>query len=287
MTSTSPPATSLAAILDLEDAGPDAWRAWSPARSSWAHIFGGQVAAQALRAAGLTVEPDRTPNSVHGYFLRRGQVTLPLDIHVERLREGRTYTSRHVDVRQEGKTIFAMLASFHVEEPGREWDHVMPRGVPGPETVAPDPGGDWLPAIEVRTLEVEGPRVRWWGQVREPLPADPLLHFCAILYASDLRAGGAVMRAVGFNHNPRSTPDTEMEPHRPPFVDGDGHRIGRFGSLDHALWFHRIPDAGEWVFCDVRPIAVRDSRGLVVGEMFDQQGQHLATFTQEVFLKAE
>jgi acyl-CoA thioesterase-2 len=263
----------LASILELEEVGDDQWRAWTPPGSMRSDIFGGQVAGQALRAASLTVVPEHLPNSLHGYFLRRGQATLPIDIHVERTRAGRTYTSRRVDVRQEGKTIFAMLASFHADEPGREFDHEMAKNIPDPDSLPPAAGSEWHPGIEVRTVEAEGPAVQWWGRIPPPFPSDPLMHFCGLLYASDLRAGGAAMAAIGFNDGPSR--------------DGDRRPVGNFGSLDHAVWFHRTPSVNEWFFCDVRPLTVRDSRGLVLGTMFDGAGRHLATFTQEMFLKID
>ena len=269
----------LASILELEDIGDDRWRAWTPpaARLPNSFIFGGQVAAQALRAGALTVAPEHRPNSVHGYFLRRGQADRPLDIHVERVRAGRTYTSRQIDVRQEDKTIFAMLASFHADEPGPEFDHAMPGGVPDPESIAaPVEEFQWGSGVEVRHVMVEGPTVQWWGRVPPPFPSDPVMHFCALLYASDLRAMGAAAAAIGFGFPQRAAPDAEGEWRRD---------FGNFGSLDHAVWYHRPPVVDDWFFCDVRPLTVRDSRGLVLGRMFDAGGRHLATFTQEMFLK--
>lgn len=270
---------TLASILTVEEMDDDTWRAWTPPGSARPDIYGGQVAGQALRAACLTVDNGHLPNSVHCYFLRRGQPQLPIDITVERVRAGRTYSSRRIDVRQDGKTIFAMLASFHGDEPGREFDHPMPSGIPDPESL-PDPEmGPWSPALEVRTVEIEAPLVQWWGRVAEPFPADPSMHYCGLLYASDLRAGGAAMAAVGYDFGVRS-----------PGVGGEAEEeslrsFGNFGSLDHALWFHRAPAVDEWFFCEVRPLTVRDSRGLVLGTMFDRAGRHLATFTQEMFLK--
>jgi acyl-CoA thioesterase-2 len=264
---------TLAAVLETEEVAHDVHRAWTPPNTRRTDIFGGQVAGQALRAAQRTTQADHVPNSVHGYFLRRGQPNLPLDIHVERTRAGRTYTNRRVDVRQEGKTIFAMLASFHAEEPGLEFDHPMPAGVPEPEEV-PEVLTEpfWHRGIQMRSMQTEGPLVQWWGRVVDEFPADPAMHYCALLYASDLMAGGAAIGAVGYEFGG-------------PTVDESGRPRGNFGSLDHALWFHRWPDVREWFFCDVRPLTVRDSRGLVLGRMFDQEGRHLATFTQEVFMK--
>ncbi len=266
---------TLASILQVEEIDDHTWRAWTPPGTTRPDIYGGQVAGQALRAACLTIDNDHLPNSVHCYFLRRGQPQLPIDITVERVRAGRTYASRRIDVRQDGKTIFAMLASFHAEEPGREFDHPMPADVPDPDTL---PAGDlagWDPGIDVRTVEVEGPLVRWWGRIPEPFPADPAMHYCGLLYTSDLRAGGAAMAAVGF--------DATMRPVR----DLPTRRVGNFGSLDHAMWFHRTPAVDDWFFCEVRPLTVHDSRGLVIGTMFDRAGRHLATLTQEMFLKEE
>jgi acyl-CoA thioesterase-2 len=264
---------TLADILTLEETGRDRWRAGSPPGSFRNDIFGGQVAGQSLRAAGLTVEADHQPNSVHCYFLRRGQAALPVDIEVERVRDGRTYTSRRVDVRQDGRTIFAMLASFHADEPSREFDHPMPEGIPDPETLHPAEPLPWERDIEVRPLDLESPTRRWWGRVRKPFPADPSLHYCGLLYASDMRAGGVVMATLGLGRG--------LDAVR----DGRGVPIGNFGSLDHALWWHRAPVIDDWFFCEVRPLTIRDSRGLVFGTMFDRAGRHLVTFTQETFLK--
>jgi len=259
-------------ILDLEEVATDVWRGWTPENSGRPDIFGGQVAAQALRAAAHTVDPTHFANSVHCSFLRRGRPDLPIDAHVERLRAGRTYSSRRVDIYQDSKIIFTMVASFHLPEPGPEVDLTVPSAVPGPDKLASPTGmGTWSPSVEMRMVATESPGVRWWGRVASPFPADPVLHLCGLLYASDLHAGGAAMAAV----------DLPIVP--PP--SGSGQRTGNFGSLDHGLWFHRVPRVDEWFFCEVRSLQVRDSRGLVHGAMFDEDGRHLATFTQEMFLK--
>jgi acyl-CoA thioesterase II len=264
---------ALAKIFELEEIDAVTWRAWSPPGSFRSDIYGGQVAGQALRAASLSVESGQLPNSVHCYFLRRGRSALPIDIAIERVRDGRTYTSRRVDVRQEGKTIFAMLASFHADEPGREFDHPMPEGIPDPERLPAGGQSPWEPDIEVRPVVVEAPGLRWWGRVPQPFPSETVLHYCGLLYASDLRAGGVAMAAVGYGSG------------LGPVRDAAGDPVGNFGSLDHAMWFHRVPAVDDWFLCEVNPLTVRDSRGLVVGTMFDREGRHLATFTQEMFLK--
>jgi acyl-CoA thioesterase-2 len=138
----------------------------------------------------------------------------------------------------------------------------------------------WDPLLEVRPVPYGAPGVplatppmRWWGRVTGPFPADVNLHYCALLYASDLRAGSAALMAAGLGDG------------LTPLRDDRGRPVGNFGSLDHALWFHRTPTVDEWFFCEVRPSTVTDSRGLVKGDVFDRAGRHLASFAQEMFLK--
>jgi acyl-CoA thioesterase-2 len=203
------------------------------------------------------------------------------------VRDGRTYASRHVEVSQGGRVIFAMMASFHAPEPGRDRCRTMPDDVPDPEDLEADIPAMWDPLLEVRpvpdgapavplaapAVPLAAPPMRWWGRVTDPFPADVSLHYCALLYASDLRAGSAALIAAGLGDG------------LTPMRDGRGRSVGNFGSLDHALWFHRTPAVDEWFFCEVRPSTVTDSRGLVKGDMFDRAGRHLASFAQEMFLK--
>jgi acyl-CoA thioesterase-2 len=266
----------LAEILTLEPIGDDRFLAITPPDTMRPDIFGGQVAGQALRAATLTIDGPHLPNSAHCYFMRRGNPDIAQEIRVERTRDGRTYASRSVEVVQEGKVIFAMLASFHTAEPGLEYDHAPPRGIPDPESLpdAPPMGGRTDFPLEMRNVASDGtPVIRWWGRIKGAFPADPAQQLCALLYASDMRAGGAAMAAIGF-------PDDQ-----PPQFNEDGSPKTNFGSLDHAVWFHRVPDVSEWFYTEVRPLTVRDSRGLVSGTMHDRHGRHLASFTQEMFLK--
>jgi acyl-CoA thioesterase II len=268
---------TLATILSLEPIGDDLWRAWTPEGTNRPDIFGGQVAGQALLAASRTVDPEYLANSVHCSFLRRGQPAHPLDIRVERTRAGRTYSNRRVEVLQDGKLIFSMLASFHVDEPGREFVQPMPDHIPDPDAIATS-GTEpvWDPALDMLSLTASPPRAQWWCRVNGAFPDDPTMHRCGLLYASDLRSGGAAMMAVGY------IPFGEegVEGGAPPSA-------GNFGSLDHAMWFHRATRVDDWFFCDVQPINVRDSRGLVLGTIFDRAGHHVATFTQEMFLKTD
>jgi acyl-CoA thioesterase-2 len=264
---------SLAEILTLDELGGDRWRGHTPPRTHRPDIFGGQVAGQCLRAAGHTIEGSHVPNSVHCYFLRRGQPDLPLDMSVERVRTGRTYASRRVEARQDDKVIFTMISSFHTPEPGREYDTPAPADVPDPESV---PAGAWPMSrtgpIESRRVDSESPLVRTWGKVRGEFPAEPMMQYCALLYISDMHAGGAAMKVMGF--------DDQSLP-----VGEEGEPLVNFGSLDHSVWFHRPPAMDDWVFTEAHPVAVRDSRGLVLGTIHDRHGRHLASLSQEMFLK--
>ncbi len=129
----------------------------------------------------------------------------------------------------------------------------------------------------MRTVPTDGFEVRYWARVT-PFDATPLLHACALLYVSDMRAGSPAIQAAGLRTFDRpNPPSATLEPASQPEVN--------LGSLDHAMWFHAVPRVDEWFFCEVRPLTVRDSRGLVMGTMHDATGHHLATFVQEMFLK--
>ena len=258
-------------ILSMEPMGADRYIASSPSGTGRTDIFGGQVAGQALRAGSLTVASTKVPNSIHSYFLRRGRPDLPLEIRVERVRDGRTYANRRIQVIQDGKVIFEMAASFHSDEPGREVSVPMPSDVADPDELVSAERVMALP-FEIRNVDEPAPGVRWWGRFPGPMSDDPFIRCSALLYASDMRAGGAAITAIGFEDGPDA------------FADGSGPPKN-FGSLDHSLWFHQVPTLDDWFFCDVRPVAVRDSRGLVFGKIYERSGRQLASFVQEMFLK--
>jgi acyl-CoA thioesterase II len=264
-------------IMTMHRQGDDRFVAHTPADSGRGDIFGGQVAGQALRAGTLTVGEAYAPNSIHSYFMRRGNPHLPLDIRVDRIRDGRTYANRRIQVWQDDREIFEMAASFHTEEPGRSYESGMPDGVPRPDEIDEGAGsfdhGFGMPLpFEIRNVDVPAPLVRWWGRFGDPVSSDPFVHYSALLYASDMRAGGAAITAVGFDDGP-------------PPVEPDGGPTGNFGSLDHSVWFHRRPNVEEWFLCDYRPLVVADSRGTIVGGIFDEDGNRLASVAQEMFLK--
>jgi acyl-CoA thioesterase-2 len=250
-------------VLDLEELDRDIFRGMNPSHSRRPRLFGGQVAAQAARAASLTVPEDRTLHSLHGYFLRAGRADRPTILHVDRDRDGRSFSARHVVARQDGEVIMSLLVSFHVDEQGREFQT--------PSLVATIPAPDELPVadatvphhaiFDLRVLGV-GPSAgafrrtphRFWAKARAELPDDQLLHACVLTYLSDIGTGLAKL------------PDD-----RP--IGGP--------SLDHAVWFHRPAQMGDWVLVELVPAAQAGGRGFYTGTVHDREGRLLATIAQE------
>jgi acyl-CoA thioesterase-2 len=187
------PARDLAALLDLEVLDRDLFRAGNEhgARDRLS-LYGGQVAAQALRAAGATVL-ERVPHSLHGYFLRRGRVDRPVILHVDRDRDGGSFSARHVRAVQDGEVIFSMLASFHGPEEGAIFDAVATRGGADPASLATRRSALLVEVREVTPTRVADGQIRHsdvlWVRAAHPLPDDPLVHACALAYVSDLGSG--------------------------------------------------------------------------------------------------
>ncbi len=272
-------------ILDLEQLELDIFRGVSP-RVAPMWVFGGQVAGQALVAAGRTVAADRFVHSLHAYFVRPGNSTKPIVYSVERIRDGASFSVRRVTAIQHGKPIFFMSASFHATEEGLDHQEPMPQDVPPPEQLptlaerlAPYPErlGVWArvpQSIDVRYVGEPGfvprgdrpasPRQRVWMRVDGTLPDDRLVHACALTYASDLTLLDAVLSTHGEVWGP-----------------------GGFGgvSLDHALWFHRPVRADEWFLYDCLSPSASGGRGLATGRMFSADGRHVATVVQEGLLR--
>jgi acyl-CoA thioesterase-2 len=277
-------------VLDLEELDLDLYRGRSPA-TSLQRVFGGQVACQALVAAGRTVEPERGVHSLHAYFLRPGDPTVPIVYPVERVRDGRSFTTRRVVARQRGRPIFFMSASFQAAEPGLEHQDPMPE-VPAPEDLpsieelqselaerGPRVNGrDWgdalrvFRAIELRPIEswpgdakaTHSAHSRAWIRVGGRLPDDPLVHVCALAYLSDLTLLSAT-----------------LVPHqRSPF---DGGIL--MASLDHAMWFHRPFRADEWLLYDQISPSGSGARGLASGRFFDAAGALVASAMQEGLIR--
>ena len=245
-------------------------------------MFGGQVAAQSLMAAGRTVEIGR-PHSLHAYFLRPGDPTVPILYEVDRIRDGRSFTTRRVVAIQHGRAIFNLSASFHVDEPGLSHQFPMPE-VPQPEDLESlvtrlepyrEVLGDWFARphpIDQRPIgelpysrnASKEPIQRLWIRADGTLPDDPLLHACIAAYASDM-----------------SLFDTMLAPHDVTWEDADF--MG--ASLDHCMWFHRPFRADEWLLYDMDSPIASGARGLARGFLFTRDGTLVVSLVQEGLMR--
>jgi acyl-CoA thioesterase-2 len=279
---------SLLDLLDLEQIEEDIFRGQS--RSAVVpRVFGGQVAAQALVAAGRTVPHDRPAHSLHAYFLRPGDAGAPIVYTVDRIRDGRSFTTRRVVAIQHGQPIFHLSASFQTHEEGLDHQAPMPPA-PDPETLPTSHermrGYDHLPPdvverfLEVREAVdlryVDEPPYGKFGEPREPhsqvwfrtngkLVDDPLLHVVLATYVSDMTLLDSVLLAHG----------------RGGWAVGDVV----WASLDHAMWFHRPFRADDWLLFAQRSPSAGDGRGLAMGEFYDRDGVLVASAVQEALLR--
>jgi acyl-CoA thioesterase-2 len=254
----------LSRLFELEPHGPDTYVGESPAYS-WGRIFGGFVIAQALWAATQTVRPEYAVHSLHAYFILGGDLREPVRYEVDRVRNGRSFTTRSVSARQSGGVILTLGCSFQVAETGPESQSLsLDESIPRPEklTESFDAG------VQRCTVEVpkDPPRSLAWGRLPTDLGDDPRLHACGLAYLSDMNAMGAV-------HASYPAPREEQE--------------GMMGaSLDHAMWFQRPVRADDWVLMDMKGHGMVGSRGLTTGTVFDRNGTHAATIAQEGLLRA-
>ncbi|HEV8296622.1 MAG TPA: acyl-CoA thioesterase II, partial [Acidimicrobiales bacterium] len=248
----------LVEVLDLERLEVNLFRGVSPPEHR-IRVFGGQVAGQALVAAGRTVDPLRSVHSLHAYFLRGGDPSVPIIYDVDRIRDGKSFTTRRVVAIQHGEAIFNLQASFHVDEPGFDHQAPMP-DAPDPESLptfreqmAPfaEQIGEWV--LDDRPIDLRrvGPHRFFQPGPREPhqlvwfradgrLPDDPLLHDCVVVYTSDM-----------------TLLDTALLPHNVEW--GQGNMM--MASLDHAMWFHRGFRADEWLLYAQTSPSAHDARG--------------------------
>ena len=279
---------ALVRLLDLKQLDERRYEGVSPPVGPQ-RIFGGQVAAQALVAAGRSVDPARRVHSLHGYFVRAGDPSEPIVYEVDVVRDGRSFSVRRCVANQRDRAIFTMEASFQRQESGL--DHQAPGppdDVPGPETLPtmaellrqyPDRSRPWgtdAPRpIDIRYVTEPGwlrgpgerpvsPVHRVWMRIDGTLPDDPLLHACALTFASDMSLLDAIIGVHGE-------------------VWGPGGMVG--ASLDHAVWFHRAFRADEWFLYDCWSPSASGARGLAAGRMFTQDGRNIATAVQEGLLR--
>jgi acyl-CoA thioesterase-2 len=279
------PLDRLVELLDLETIEVDIFRGRQPTESLQ-RVFGGQVAGQALVAAGRTVPSDRPVHSLHAYFLRPGDPSVPIVYEVDRIRDGRSFTTRRVVAIQHGKPIFNMSASFQVVEEGLEHARPMP-DVPDPETLQTiqermaaysDELGGWFSRprpIDIRYVtdpprvirdreQTREPRSQVWMRADGKLPDDPLLHVCAVAFASDM----TLLDSTLLSHGLAMGKDPVM-----------------LASLDHAMWFHRPFRADEWFLYDQDSPATTGGRGLARGEIYTHDGRLAVSVVQEGLIR--
>jgi acyl-CoA thioesterase II len=279
------PLADLLVALDIKDAGGARTKEdifigpsqWMP----HGRVFGGQVLAQSTVAATRTVDAERTLHSLHGYFLRAGDIDLPITFSVDRLRDGRSFSTRRVQAYQKGEPIFSMIASFQIESPGLLHQEDMPANIKQPEEIAsaaeilgsiPHPVAQyWAKArpFDMRHVdspiyfEVKGEPVAHqavWLKAIGELPESKTLHQAALAYVSDFTILESIYRR---------------------------HKISwakpglKTASLDHAMWFHAPAKVDDWMLYVQESPAAQNSRGLAIGKIFSRDGVLLATVAQE------
>ncbi|MFM7014540.1 MAG: acyl-CoA thioesterase [Actinomycetota bacterium] len=279
------PLADLLIALDLTDAGGARTKEdiftgpsqWMP----HGRVFGGQVLAQCTVAATRTVEPERTIHSLHGYFLRPGDIELPITFSVDRLRDGKSFSTRRVQAYQKGEPIFSMIASFQTMSPGLSHQLEMPAGLREPEDIPsaaeilggiPHPVAQyWAKArpFDLRHVEspiyfeVKGEQVAHqavWLKAIGELPESPTLHQAALAYASDFTILESIYRRHGISW---AKPGLKT------------------ASLDHAMWFHAPAKVDDWMLYVQESPAAQNSRGLALGKIFSRDGVLLASVAQE------
>jgi acyl-CoA thioesterase II len=275
-------------ILDLEPLEVNLFRGRSP-QSRWQRVFGGQVIGQALVAACRTVEDvtTRPPHSLHAYFLLGGDPKVPIIYEVDRIRDGKSFTTRNVKAIQHGRAIFSMSVSFHIAEPGLTHQFKMP-DVPKPDALPgeaelkeriyprlPEPARRYYERerpIEFKPVEFsrylgeksDTGRFDVWIRTTGKLPDEPAIHQCVLAYASDMMLLDAALIPHG-----RSVFSEDI----------------MAASLDHALWFHRPFRADEWLLYAQDSPSLADSRGFSRGLIFAEDGTLVASVAQEGLLR--
>jgi acyl-CoA thioesterase-2 len=280
------PFEELLSILDLEPIEENMFRGAQAATTNQ-RVFGGQVIAQALVAATRTVGADRPVHSLHAYFMRPGDPRIPILYEVDRIRDGRSFTTRRVVAIQHGQAIFSSSISYQLVEPGVTHQSAMPE-VPGPEELKTErellaKDRDKLPAdfvtwlererpIDFRTVEPRhplsdeklAPMQHCWMKAAQRLPDDPGLHKAVMAYASDMSLLG-----------------TGLRPHGLSWLKGNVQAA----SLDHALWFHRDFRMDEWLLYSQESPSASGARSFNRGEIFTREGVLVASVAQEGLMR--
>lgn len=278
--SSQPALDDLVQLLDLEAIEVNIFRGRSPDESRQ-RVFGGQVAGQALVAAARTIdEPGRLVHSLHAYFLRPGDPAVPILYEVDRIRDGRSFSTRRVVAIQHGRAIFNLQASFHDDESGPDHQLVMPEDVVAPEELpdfrtrmAPyaEQMGEWYDRprpIDLRYVDGDpmsrkgrpSTTQRVWMRADGTLPDDPVLHACVVTYASDMTLLDTTVLPFGLAWD---APGIQM------------------ASVDHAMWFHRPFRADGWLLYDQQAVSTSSARGLARGAIFSSDGSLAVSVVQE------
>ncbi len=247
-------------------------------------VFGGQVLAQSIVAASRTIPEERIVHSMHGYFLRPGDSTMGITFAVDRIHDGRSFSTRRTQAFQEGVPIFSMIASFQDEDPGLDHQTPLPEGVPAP---------DELPDIESHLkglhpmtkrlftdrpvdlrhvpspiyVTVDGervPRQAVWMRIRRRIDDAPAVHRAVLAYLSDLTIQESILRAHGVSWATRGL---------------------KVASLDHAMWWHRFGRVDEWMLYVQESPSARGGRGLATGRVYAADGTLLASIAQEIMVR--
>jgi acyl-CoA thioesterase-2 len=284
----SDPLSGLLAALDLTDTGARTNEDIFTGPSQWmplGRVFGGQVLAQSLVAAQRTIGEGRVVHSMHGYFLRPGQVDMPITFSVDRIHDGRSFSTRRTQAYQDGMPILSAIMSFQDEDEGLDHQVDMPAGLPEPESL---PGiGELIGHVDHAVaqfwatqrpfdmryvpspvfLSVEGEQVAHqavWLKAIGTLPDEPNLHRAALAYASDYSILESIMRRHGI-----------------PWITA-GLKVA---SLDHAMWWHRFGRVDEWLlYVQESPNAI-GGRGLALGRIYSRDGRLLASVAQEGMIR--
>ena len=284
----SDPLTGLLAALDLTETGARTSEDIFTGQSQWTplgRVFGGQVLAQSLVAAQRTMDPERSVHSMHGYFLRPGAVDQPITFAVDRIHDGRSFSTRRTQAYQGGQPILSMIASFQDADEGLEHQVDMPSDIPDPESLPSaadslarldhDVARFWAEErpFDLRHvpspiyLSVQGEHLAHqavWFRAIGALPDDPILHRAALAYASDYSILEPTMRRHGV---PWTAPGLKA------------------ASLDHAMWWHRHGRVDEWLlYVQESPNAI-GGRGLNLGRIYDRAGRLLASVAQEGMIR--